>query len=286
MQTRLLKSLVKISQTNSFTAAADELGMTLSALSMQMKSLERTLGAPIFDRSVRPPRLNPTGAALVAEAMPLLLQEEKLLELCRPTEDLAGSFRLGFITTAAVRLMPGFLRASSRDAPLASFEFETGLSATLQDKVLSGQLDAAVVTDAHGLPSKLSARVLRQERFVFAAHSSLLTEGLPGLMRNSAFLHFMPDTGIGKLIETAMLQHKRPEGSKTIVMDNLEAIMECVSAQLGFTLLPLPDVERYRVSGVQTIAAPEALERKLVLIALRDSALDRKSARLEALLTS
>lgn len=284
MQTRSLRSLVKISQTNSFSEAAKQLGMTLSALSMQMKALEESLGAQLFDRSVRPPRLTPIGTAIVAEALPLLRQEEKITEICQSTKDLAGSFRLGFITTAAVRLLPHFIQASSQEAPLASFEFETGLSASLQDKVLFGHLDAAVITDAQGLPSKLSSRILRQEPFVFAAHKSLLKDGLAGLMSRSAFLHFMPDTGIGKLIETAMLDYERPAKTKTIVMDNLEAIMECVSAQLGFTLLPLPDVERYRVSDVDTIAAPGSLERKLVLVALRDSVLDRNGAKLEVLL--
>lgn len=275
---------MKVSQAGSFSEAAEQLGMTLSALSMQMKALEATLGAPLFDRSVRPPRLTPIGEAIVAETVPLLRQEEKLYEICRPDEDLAGNFRLGFITTAAVRLLPGFLLASSQEAPLAAFEFETGLSVTLQSKVLSGQLDAAVITDAEGLPSKLSSRILRQEPFVFAAHKSLLKDGLPGLMAKSAFLHFMPDTGIGKLIETAMLDYERPAEANTIVMDNLEAIMECVSAQLGFTLLPIPDVERYRIPGVDTLAAPRSLERKLVFVALRDSVLDRNSAKLTALL--
>ena len=222
--------------------------------------------------------------AVVKEAIPLLQQEKRLLEICRPGKDLSGSFRLGFITTAAVRLLPGFLLAASQDAPLASFEFETGLSATLQDKVMSGQLDAAVITDADGLPSKLSANLLRQEPFVFAAHKSLLKDGLAGLISKHPFLHFMPDTGIGKLIERAMLDYDRPNDARTIVMDNLEAIMECVVAGLGFTLLPLPDVERYRVADVHTLEAPDTLERRLVLVSLRDSILDRNSDKLQALL--
>ena len=284
MRTRSLQSLVRISQTNSFSEAAKELGMTLSALSVQMKTLEETLGVTLFDRSVRPPRLTPFGTAVVKEAIPLLQQEKRLLEICRPGKDLSGSFRLGFITTAAVRLLPGFLLAASQDAPLASFEFETGLSATLQDKVMSGQLDAAVITDADGLPSKLSSNLLRQEPFVFTAHKSLLKDGLAGLISKHPFLHFMPDTGIGKLIERAMLDYDRPNDARTIVMDNLEAIMECVVAGLGFTLLPLPDVERYRVADVHTLEAPDTLERRLVLVSLRDSILDRNSDKLQALL--
>jgi len=285
MQTRSLKSLVKISQVHSFRLAAEQLGMTLSALSMQMKTLEDALGVALFDRSARPPRLTPIGRAIVREAAPLLRQQEKIIELCQPSSELSGRFRIGFVTTAAVRLLPGFLSASSTAAPRASFEFETGLSATLEDKVLVGQLDAAVITDAQGLPPQLAHRLLRQEPFAFAAHASLLKGGLPGLLAESNFFHFMPHTGIGKLIAQAMRDYERPANARTIVMDNLEAIMECVGSGLGFTLLPVPDVERYRIPDVRMLAVNQSLQRRLVLVTLQDSVLDHKSDKLAALLT-
>lgn len=285
MHTQSLRSIVKISQVQSFSQAADQLGITLSALSMQMKSLEQALGVTLFDRSVRPPRLTPIGRAIVKEAIPLLKHEENLFEICRPSDDLAGQFRLGFITTAAVRLLPMFLKAAKQHLPHATFEFETGLSANLQNKVLSGQSDAAIITDTDGLPSQLTAHVLRQEPFVFAAHKNLLKNGLPSLLSESVFFHFMPATGIGKLIARGILDYDRPARSKTIVLDNLEAIMECVSAALGFTLLPVPDVERYRVPDLEIIDAHKSLQRKLVLVTLKESALAQHSAELAALLS-
>ena len=68
MQTRSLRSLIKISQTGSFLRAAEQLHVTLSALSMQMKTLEAELGVGLFDRTVRPPRLTPMGRAVVVRA--------------------------------------------------------------------------------------------------------------------------------------------------------------------------------------------------------------------------
>ncbi|MEM6578774.1 MAG: LysR family transcriptional regulator [Pseudomonadota bacterium] len=284
MHTRSLRSLVKISQVASFTEAADQLGMTLSALSMQMKALEESLGVALFDRSVRPPRITPLGQTVVAESLPLLRQEDRLLDICQPSDALVGSYRIGFVTTAAVRLLPGFLLAANRDATRASFEFETGLSAALQGRVLSGRLDAAVITDADGLPGQFSAHILKQEPFVFAAQEQLLKNGLPGLLSNHAFFHFMPDTGIGKLIATAMQDLARPSDARTIVLDNLEAIMECVSAGMGFTLLPLPDVERYSTEGVGTLEAPKSLRRNLVLVTTRNGSIARQSTSIASLL--
>lgn len=283
MQTRSLRTLVRVSKVGSFAKAAEQLNMTLSALSMQMKALETELGVDLFDRSVRPPRLTPIGRTIVEAATPLLQREDRLLNLCRPTDTLVGHFRIGFVTSAAVRLLPDFLKNAKRDAPQATFAFETGLSKVLQEKVVNGQLDAALVTDAEGVPDALSELVLREEPFVFAAHESLLKDGLVGLLSEHPFFHFMPNTGIGKLIAGEMLKHDRPKESETIVLDNLEAIMECVSAGLGFTLLPAPDVVRYRSAQVKSIRLPKASARKLVLATVRDGALAGREAALLAL---
>ncbi len=258
--------------------------MTLSALSMQMKSLETELGVSLFDRSVRPPRLTPIGRTVTEHAIPLLQNEEKLLSVCKPSDTLTGHFRIGFITTAAVRLLPQFLAAARKAAPDATFEFETGLSKPLQDKVLNGQIDAAVVTDADGLPDALIGRLIREEPFVFAAHETLMQGGLNGLLKKHPFFHFMPDTGIGKLIASEMKEHDRPPKAATVVLDNLEAIMECVTNALGFTLLPEPDVDRYRSKHVRKVTSPQHSRRTLVLATLQNGTLAKHDAMLMQLL--
>lgn len=284
MNTRTLRTLVQISKVISFAKAAEDLNMTLSALSMQMKSLEAELGASLFDRSVRPPRLTPIGRSIVSEAIPLLQREDRLVSLCRPGTMLVGRFRLGFVTTAAVRFLPPFLSRAKAKAPEASFEFETGLSRSLQERVLNGQIDAAVLTDADGVPDSLSVRILREEPLVFAAHKELLGDGLDGLLAQQTFFHFMPDTGIGKLIASEMRGYSRPSTTDTIVLDNLEAIMECVVHKLGFTLLPQPDVTRYRSTDIVVLPAPNPLHRRLVLASLRNGPLAPREAALADLL--
>lgn len=283
MQTRSLRTLLRVSKVGSFVKAAEQLNMTLSALSMQMKSLEVELGVDLFDRSVRPPRLTPIGRTIVNAAVPLLQQEDSLLEICRPSDRLIGHFRIGFVTTAAVRLLPNFLNEAALRAPQATFAFETGLSRSLQDKVLNGQLDAAVITNAGSVPEALAQQVLREEPFVFAAHARLMKDGLARLLSHHPFFHFMPDTGIGKLIAGEMLTHKRPKAAETVVLDNLEAIMECISAGLGFTLLPKPDVDRYRSTAVKSIHLPKAAARNLVLATLHEGGLAGREAALAAL---
>ncbi|MDA8585265.1 LysR family transcriptional regulator [Rhodobacteraceae bacterium] len=266
MQVRALRNLVRTAKVGSFLGASEQLNMTLPALSMQMKALEAELGVQLFDRSVRPPRLTAIGRAVVDKAIDVVAREDALLELCVPDDDLVGKFRVGFVTTAAARLLPDFLKNTQAGMKRATFVFETGLSKSLQDRVRTGNLDAAVVTGTKGNLHELSQIELRREPFVFTSHSSIAGDGLKPLIARHSFFHFMPQTGIGQLIADAMKPIERPENAPTVMLDNLEAIMGCVKAGLGFTLLPAPDVKRYADGDLVEFAAPAGIHRSLMLV--------------------
>lgn len=250
--------------------------MTLSALSMQMKGLETEFHVELFDRSVRPPRLTPMGRAFADKAKEILYREDDLLELCSLENELIGQFKIGLVTSASARLLPKFLINSRRNLEQASFEFETGLSETLQGKVLSGNIDAAVITDTEVSSKALSYTVLREEAFAFVAHASIADGGLPSLLAEQTFFHFMPQTGIGKVIAGAMENIERPMNARTVILDNLEAIMGCVKNGLGYTLLPVPDIDRYGTSDLVKLPAPNDLRRSLVLIARANNMLVKR----------
>lgn len=270
MQTRALRNLLKIAKVGSFLHASAQLNMTLSALSMQMKALELELDVKLFDRSVRPPRLTPIGRLIVEKAEDVIARTDMLLDLCVQNDDLVGRFRVGFVTSAAARLLPDFLQNTQHQLKHAIFTFETGLSKALQEKVQTGRLDAAIVTGSTDHASGLNQMVLRKEPFVFAAHADIAAGGLQNLLDHHRFFRFTPQTGIGQVIADAMKTIDRPTDASTVVLDNIEAIMGCVTAGLGFTLLPAPDVKRYAQRDLVTFAAPADLHRALLLVTRRE----------------
>lgn len=273
MQTRALRHLVKVSRVGSFLQASRQLNMTLSALSMQMKALEVELDVALFDRSVRPPSLTAMGRMVVEKAADIISREDALIELCSINDQLVGKFRIGFVTSTSARLLPDFLVNSQSGLPRAEFEFETGLSAVLQEKVRNGTLDAAVVTDAEVDPQGMVQVVLRDEPFAFVAHKSIAGRGLDHMIATHTFFHFMPRTGIGKLIAKAMAQIDPPLSAGTVMLDNIEAIMGCVKNGSGYTLLPVPDVQRYSNAELVEFAAPNDVRRSLILVTRSDNVL-------------
>ncbi|MEM9223240.1 MAG: LysR family transcriptional regulator [Pseudomonadota bacterium] len=266
MQTRALRTFVEIEKVGSFATAASRLNMTLSAVSMQMKSLEVELGAELFDRSHRPPRLTPLGRTIGARARQLLRAEGELRAACAPTDQLAGRYRIGFVPTASVRLLPAFLLNARIAAPDAEFSIVTGLSEALEDGVRGADLDFAVVTASAGNDPALAYATIREETLTFAAPPAPATLSPTELIEELSFLHFMPSSGIGKLI-SAKMEVFFGKGLRHTVLDSVEAILECVNAGVGFTLLPEPDVRRYAAPHTRIFSdGLEGLSRRLALV--------------------
>lgn len=283
MQTRALKTLLEIERLGSFVDVARQLNMTLSAVSMQIKSLEAELGTDLFDRAFRPPQLTPMGKSVCRNARAVVEAEAALIAACRPTDRLTGTFRLGVVPTASIRLLPGFLHRARQTAPEARFEIETGLSDALQTRLSAGQIDCAVVTATPGSQSGLVHHRLRRDRLDFVAPSEVADATPDALFRSHAFFHFLPQSGIGALIADHVARHA-PDPGRTIYLDSVEAIMECVNAGLGFTLLPEPDIRRHLGGGARIVTTDEAVPtRDLVLAWPAKSRLAAQVARIAAL---
>lgn len=248
MRTQALQTLATIDRIGSFAKAATELNSTLSTVSMQMKNLEEELGINLFDRNFRPPALTPRGRMIAKHAHRMLAVEQDILHAVGGESELAGLYRLGLVATASVRLLPLFLKNAKSAAPNSEFQIETALSQVLEARVISGQLDAAVVTASANPPPELEYLRLREEALKFAIPQSYQSEPVENLAQSIAFLQFNPGSGIGKLIEAYMHTHIS-DISETIILDSVEAIMECVNEGLGFTLLAEADVRRYGKGG-------------------------------------
>src|SRR5947209_9909682 len=100
MDTRQLHAFCEVVERKSFSLAAERLGVTQPAVSLQVRALEKRLGTQLLDRSGR--RVEPTeaGLRLYRGAQRLLaLEEEITSELAREaTGELAGTFAIGAST--------------------------------------------------------------------------------------------------------------------------------------------------------------------------------------------
>lgn len=244
MNLRALETLVHLLNQPSFSAVAETRNMTLSAVSMQMKALEKDLNAELFDRQSRPPRLTPLGRQVAVQAQSVLAERDDLQSLCHADQGLTGQFLIGFIQTASVRVLPNFLANSRKHAPKATFQFAAGLSETLSEDVAEGRLDAAVVTQVDREVALLRFQRLATEEMVMALPAEYADLDPRALSAALPFIRFRPSSGIGRLISMSIAE-ARSKPDQQLILDSIEGTLECVKLGLGYTVLPEPDVARY-----------------------------------------
>ena len=265
MNLRSLRTLIEIDRIGSFAVAADRLGLTLSAVSLQMKALEEDLQLALFDRTHRPPAMTPVARQVARYARSILSEVNSLRAIGNEPGVLRGEYRIGFVATASVRLMPEFLANAAQRQPGARFIVESGLSTVLSQKVIGGLLDAAVITATPELRKDALFVALRHEAFVLAAPKRMKGYDIARCASELVHVQFTPTTGIGLLVANYLARHGiAPE--KTLEIDSVEAVMGCVNAGFGFAILPEPDARRYAETAHLTRLDEAGLERQLGLV--------------------
>jgi DNA-binding transcriptional LysR family regulator len=142
-----LRVLREVASRGSFTAAAESLGYTQSAISRQVAALESTTGAALFERGARGVRLTDAGTALLRRAETVLDEVERAqreIEGFSPAS--AGRLRVGAFPTAAASLVPRALSALRERRPGIQVSLRDGSTPTLLRRVASGNAEVAVLS--------------------------------------------------------------------------------------------------------------------------------------------
>lgn len=168
MNVAMLSTLVAIVDRGSFAAAAQEVGCTPSAVSLQMKQLEAWFGQPLFDRSARTVKPMPFALEAAAVARDFSARLEALRAPL--TSTVSGRVRLGAIASVQAGALPQALRAVRDRHPALDVEVSLDDSDKLLVELKAGRIDAAVlVRPQSGGSSRLSWQNLGSQPFVLLA---------------------------------------------------------------------------------------------------------------------
>jgi DNA-binding transcriptional LysR family regulator len=164
----LLKTLVAIAETGSFSGAAQSVFRTPSAISMQVKKMEEILGRPIFVRDSRSVTLTPDGAFLLEHARRMLaMNRDAVARFVQP--DVQGVVRLGAPDDVAERFLPAMLRKFADSHPGVTVNVVVDGTDMMIAALEAGKLDATLVTCEAGFRDAGGAEILYREQLVWAA---------------------------------------------------------------------------------------------------------------------
>src|SRR5438093_9823668 len=147
MDTRQLAAFCAVVERRSFSQAAERLGVTQPAVSLQIRSLEQRLGRQLLDRSGR--RVEPTeaGLRLYASAQRLLAAEEQLLEELADDDEgtVTGTLELGASTGPGGTVVPVLLCEFQERNPDVRVRLSVFDTQTVVDRVADRELELGIV---------------------------------------------------------------------------------------------------------------------------------------------
>lgn len=142
----LLRTFVAIAETQSFTRAADLVGRTQSAVSMQVRRLEDVLHRSLFRRTGKGVMLTEHGHFLLERARPLPSANDALLAAFREPL-LEGGVRLGTPDDYATRWLPDIFSRFAATHPAVEIEVVCAPSNHLRVQLDRGDLDLCLISD-------------------------------------------------------------------------------------------------------------------------------------------
>jgi DNA-binding transcriptional LysR family regulator len=290
---RHYRYFVEIAKRGTFTAAAEALNMTQSALSEQILQLERECGSTLFNRRHSGITLTPAGEYLLHQA------EGLLAKAAETREGLAG-FRHGYQSRLRIASilgplqswMPAALAQFAQDEPRVQLHIahRDTVNEILAD-VAAGHLDVAIVSLRPSAPARsrhheLSQIVLLEEDLVVLVppgHSlaHLAHVGREDL-RNAHLVTFPPGYNLRRIIEDWF----GGAGASPVVAAEtgaIEVMLSLVSAGVGVAVVPRSLARRGLAAGMQglSLGPGDAPRRVVAAVSRRDG---RNAALVDALL--
>ncbi|KZE29297.1 LysR family transcriptional regulator [Chelatococcus daeguensis] len=237
MDTRFLESFIAVADHGSMAEAARRLAITPAAVAQRIRALEAELGTSLLARAGRTMQPTEAGAAVIERARRLLNDEREIKALAL-ADTPAGELRIGAIATAVTGLLPGVLARLAANHPQVEIYVQPGNSIELYDRVIGGELDAALIVEPPFAPPKTHAFVLLgEEPIVLVAPGERAREDPLRLLASEPFIRYDRNHWGGRLVDVALRRLGiRPR--ERFELDALDAIAVLVDRGLGVALLP------------------------------------------------
>lgn len=237
MNINQLKTLLAVIEQKSFASAGEVLGLSPSAVSLQIKGMEDELGVLLFDRIKRPPVPTARGRTLAEHAKKTLTLFEASAAIARG-EIVRSSLAIGSVPTALASFLPAGLKQLQATYPDLQVEVKNGSSSALAANLADGIVDVAICTKPENPIPGLDWHSIAIEPFVVIAPVHAQGEKWQDLIKNNPFIWFNRKTWAGQSIEEE-LRGQNIEVRSAMEIDSLDAISNLVSEGLGVSIVPI-----------------------------------------------
>lgn len=253
MDTRQLEMFRTVAEEGAFTAAAERLHISQSAVSRQLKLLEEELGTLLFHRTGRGVTLTPEGELLLTAANRIAVEMQDVVSQISETKELQrGLLSIGGGMTVCLYILPKLLRKFRAQYKEVDLRVTTGTTETVLRLLRNREIELALLTLPLVAPDLEIIPVLKEEMVLVTAAKNLLTRERtvdPRALARHPLILFERGSNTRKVVDEFLLREEVPSN---VIMEteNVEIIKSMVASNLGVTIIPYaaiaPDVRSGR----------------------------------------
>lgn len=267
---------LQVAKEGSFTAAAERLMMTQSAVSQHVADLEAVLGAPLFERSRRGAALTETGHTLQGYARRIMALTEEAQAAATNVRNLtAAALKLAATPGVGVYLLPDWIVGFRGRYPNVSVSLETDITPKVIGAVQSGSADLALIEGeidpALGGLTILSLQEVEQWVVVGKQHPWWGTPAVEiAALSGQQFITRQKTSRSRQWLEDQLARHGVTY-TLAAEFDNVETIKRSVAAGGCITILPEYAVRQERQFGLLHTVRVDGVGLRRTLKAVRDA---------------
>jgi DNA-binding transcriptional LysR family regulator len=269
LEMRHLLALVAVVESGTFSAAAEQLGYTQSAVSQQVGSLERIVGAPLFERpgGRRPVQLTAAGEILLTHARAVIARVSAAgADLRALASGAQGALQVGTVPSVGTTILPGLLGTFRAEWPGVQIVLRESRECTdLIQAVETGDIDLTFIDIGPYDTGSLKVRRLLDDPMVLVAPADSREAGRPTVsIEDIAHLPMIGtrNPGCRQIIDNAFRQAAALP-SYVFRSDDNPTIQGLVGSGLAYAVLPLLTVDEKDPNVAVVPIRPEPPPRRL-----------------------
>lgn len=234
-----LQGFIAVARAGNFTKAAEELGLSQSALSRSIQKLEIQIGQPLFDRQPRQVILTPAGETFFPKAKQILSLVEDAFREISEGENI-GHIRLAAIPTIAPFFLPGLLTGFSSEYPEIKVSVTESTSESIVKGSKRGEFDAAIIALPYPIENLKSYPLFDEELFLVLPSGHVLGESEEISVQDLQEIPFVmlrKEHCLSDQVET-FCQRESVHPISIERTSQLATVQELVSLEHGISIIP------------------------------------------------
>lgn len=259
MELRTINTFLKVAATQNISRAARILGYSQSAVTVQIRQLEKELGVQLFERIGKKISLTERGMEFTSYANEIVRLMNQALTFANIEGELEGSLRIGGVESVSTAILPEMIYSFHKQYPKVKLLMKSGTVEELMEMARQNEIDLLYTLDCKICKSEWKCATQKKEKIVFVTlydQKIAETESIPieELIQKPFIL---TERGAAYQYELErLLAEAELEIHPILELGNTDTIIKLLKRGMGYSFLPeftvKKDLEQKKLCQIHT----------------------------------